>query len=141
MTAAMKARDELRLSVLRGALSSFTNELIAKGKKPTDQLTDEEALAVLRRQEKQRHDAAEQFEKGGRAESAEKEKEEARIIQEYLPAAATREDIEVVVKKKIEELGITDKKDMGKLMGSVMQEFKGRADGNDVKDVVNALLS
>src|SRR3989344_5456687 len=68
MTAAMKARDQLRVDTLRGALSSFTNELVTKGRKPTEELTDDEAIVVLKRLAKQRKDSAEQFEKGGRAE-------------------------------------------------------------------------
>lgn len=141
MVAAMKAKEELRLTVLRSMLTAFTNELVAKGKKPTDQLSDEDVISVLKRLAKQRKDAAEQFKAGGRDELAQREAAELLIIEEYLPEMAGREEIERVAKAKIEELGVTSKADMGKLMGAIMKEFGGNADGNDVKEVVNSLLS
>jgi len=141
MTAAMKSRDQLRVDTLRGALSSFTNELVAKGRKPTEELTDDEAIVVLKRLAKQRKDSAEQFEKGGRAELAAKEKSELSIIESYLPATATREEIEKVARAKKEELGVTDASGIGKLTGAVMKEFAGRADGNDVKAVLASLFT
>ena len=137
---AMKARDAVRLDTLRGAVTAFTNELVAKGRKPTDELTDAEAVAVLKRLAKQRKDAIEQFEKGGRPELAEKEAQELKIIEAYLPQGASREDIERVAKAKKEELGVTDTSGIGKLTGAVMKEFGGTADGNDVKEAVAALF-
>jgi uncharacterized protein YqeY len=138
---AMKARDSVRLDTLRGAVTAFTNELVAKGRKPTDELTDPEAVAVLKRLGKQRKDAIEQFEKGGRPELAEKESQELKIIEAYLPQGASREDIERVAKAKKDELGVTDTSGIGKLTGAVMKEFGGTADGNDVKEVVAALFN
>ena len=140
MTAAMKARDALRLDTLRGALTAFTNELVAKGRKPTEELTDQEAVVVLKRLAKQRKDSAEQFERGGRSELAEKEKSELAIIEEYVPAGAPKAEIEKVARAKMAELGITDASGAGKLMGAVMKEFAGLADGADVKDVVASLF-
>lgn len=140
MTTAMKARDSLRLDTLRGALAAFTNELIAKGRKPTEELADNDAVTVLKRLAKQRKDSAEQFEKGGRAELAEKESKELKIIEEYLPQMASREEIQKVVEAKKTELGVTDASGAGALTGAVMKEFAGRADGNDVKAVVAAAL-
>ena len=70
---AMRAKDQMRVDTLRGALAAFTNELVAKGRKPTDELTEQEILAVLKRLAKQRKDSAEQFTNGGRPELAEKE--------------------------------------------------------------------
>ena len=137
----MKSRDQLRVDTLRGALSSFTNELVAKGRKPTEELTDDEAIVVLKRLAKQRKDSAEQFEKGGRAELAAKEKTELSIIESYLPATATREEIEKVARTKKEELGVTEASGIGKLTGAVMKEFAGRADGNDVKAVLASLFT
>ncbi|OGG73556.1 hypothetical protein A3A40_00080 [Candidatus Kaiserbacteria bacterium RIFCSPLOWO2_01_FULL_54_20] len=136
MTAAMKARDDLRVQTLRGALAAFTNELVAKGKKPTEELDDKDAVTVLKRLAKQRKEAAGVYEKGGRAELAEKESEELKIIQEYLPQMAGPEEIEKVARAKMAE-GITD---AGKLTGAVMKEFAGRADGNDVKKVIASLV-
>ncbi|MDP2648928.1 MAG: GatB/YqeY domain-containing protein [bacterium] len=136
MTAAMKARDSLRVDTLRGALAAFTNELVAKGKKPTEKLDDNDAITVLKRLAKQRKDAAEQYEKGGRAELAEKESKELKIIEEYLPQMASREEIEKVVRQKMQELGVADASGMGKLTGAVMKELSGNADGNEVKTII-----
>lgn len=137
MTAAMKARDDLRVQTLRGALAAFTNELVAKGRKPTEELDDNGAVTVLKRLTKQRKEAAEVYEKGGRAELAEKENKELKIIEEYLPQTASREEIEKVALAK-KAGGITD---AGKLTGAIMKEFAGRADGNDVKEVVQKLFA
>ena len=141
MTAAMKARDDIRVQTLRGALSAFTNELVAKGRKPTEELEDKDAVTVLKRLAKQRKEAAEQYEKGGRAELAAKEKSELTIIESYLPQAVSREEIEKVARAKKEELGVTDASGIGKLTGAVMKELAGQADGNDVKEVVQSLFS
>ena len=136
MRAAMKAKDDLRVQTLRGAMAAFTNELVAKGKKPTDEVDDAMAIAVLKRLGKQRKDSAEQFEKGGRPELAQKELLELKIVESYLPQSASREDIDKVARKKIQELGVADASGMGKLVGAIMKELAGNADGNDVKEVV-----
>lgn len=146
MTAAMKARDTLRVDTLRGALAAFTNELVAKGRKPTEELADADAVTVLKRLAKQRKEAAEQYEKGGRPELAEKEAGELKIIGEFLPQSASREEIEKVAKKKIQKLGLEAGAPAealakaGKLTGAIMKEFAGRADGADVKAVIASLL-
>ena len=140
MTAAMKAKDPLRVDTLRGALAAFTNELVAKGRKPTEELADPDAITVLKRLGKQRREAAEQYTKGGRAELAQKEAAELKIIEEYLPQTASREEIEKVARAKKEELGVADASGIGKLTGAVMKEFAGRADGNDVKNVIASLF-
>lgn len=140
MKTAMKAREELRLSVIRGMIAAFTNELVAKGRKPTDALTDDEATVVLKRLAKQRADSAEQFEKGGRKELALKERAERVIIETYLPAKATREQIEKTVREKMAELRIADMSGAGKLMGAVMKALGGSTDGNDVKAVVAEIV-
>ena len=137
MTAAMKARDSIKVDTLRGALSAFTNELVAKGKKPTEEIDDKDAITVLKRLAKQRKEAAESYEKGGRAELAEKEKTELKIIEGYLPQMASREDIEKVVREK---MAGADKAAAGKLVGAVMKEFAGTADGTLVKEVIESLL-
>lgn len=137
MVAAMKAKDDLRVQTLRGCLAAFVNELVAKGRKPTEELADGDAVAVLKRLAKQRKEAAEVYQKGGRAELAEKELNELRIIEEYLPQMASREEIEKVARAKMAE-GITD---AGKLTGAVMKELAGSANGSDVKEVVAKLLA
>ena len=141
MTAAMKARDMLKVNTLRGAMTAFTNELVAKGRKPTEELDDAGAVVVLKRLAKQRKDSAEQYTSGGRPELAQKEMDELKILEAYLPQTASREEIEKVARAKKEALGITDATGAGKLMGAVIKEFAGRADGADVKEVVQALLA
>jgi len=140
MTAAMKARDSVKVDTLRGALSAFTNELVAKGKKPTEEIDDKDAVTVLKRLAKQRKEAAESYEKGGRAELAEKEKTELKIIEEYLPQMASREDVEKVVRAKLSGVDVADKAAAGKLVGAVMKEFAGTADGTMVKEVIDQLM-
>ena len=141
MTAAMKARDMLKVNTLRGAMTAFTNELVAKGRKPTEELADNDAITVLKRLAKQRQDSIEQFTKGNRPELADKESKELEVLKGYLPQTASREEIEKVALAKKAELGIADSAGAGKLMGAVIKEFAGRADGADVKDVVQKLLA
>ncbi len=139
MIDAMRAKDALRLSVLRGLLSSFTNELVAKSRKPDEMLDDEGVLAVVSRAVKQRKDSIEQFEKGGRADLADTEKAELVILQAYLPAQMTSEEINVYVERRIaEEKPAVDKKNQ--FMGIIMKELKGRADGNLVKEAIEKSL-
>lgn len=138
---AMKAKDAVRLSVLRGLVTACTNELVAKNRKPTDELSDDEVLTVISRAAKQRKDSIEQFRSGGRADLAENEEAELKILETFLPVQMTRAEIETFAKGKMAELGVTDKAGAGKLMGMLMKDLKGKADGNDVKAVVDSLLS
>ena len=131
----------LKLNTLRGAVTAFTNELVAKGMKPTDELSDADAMTVLKRLGKQRKDSMEQYTAGGRPELAEKEAAELKVIEAYLPQTASPADIEKVARAKKEEMGITDASGAGKLTGAVMKEFAGSADGSDVKAVVAELLA
>ncbi len=140
MIEAMKAKDAVRLSVIRGLMSSFTNELVAKGKKPDEMLADEDVLNLISRGVKQRKDSIEQFEKGGRADLADAEKVELAILQAYLPTQMIREEVEAFVKQKIASENPTpDKK--GQFMGLVMKDLKGKADGPMVKEVIDSLLT
>ena len=138
---AMKAKEAVRLSVIRGLTAGFVNELVAKGRKPDGELTDEEALAVIKRGVKQRKDSIEQFTKGGRKDLADTETAELKILEAYLPAQMGRGEIQKIVTAKKSELGVSDKKDAGKLMAAVMKELKGKADGGDVKAAVDASFS
>jgi len=141
MKEAMLAKDTVKLGVLRGLLAAFTNENVTLKRKPDQELTDEEVITVIGRQAKQRKDSIEQFEKGGRPELAADEKAELTILEEYLPAQMTREEIVEAVKAKMAELGISAKADMNKLMGPIMKDLKGRADGKVVQEVINTLLT
>ena len=137
---AMKERNEIRLTLLRSLVTAFTNELVAKKRKPDEELSDEDVLSVISRAAKQRKDSIEQFQKGGRDDLAEREIKELSIIESYLPEMLGKEEIEKVAKKKQEELGITDISQKGMLMGAVMSELKNKADGKLVKDIVDNLL-
>ena len=139
MIEAMKAKDALRLGVIRGLMSSFTNELVAKKRLPTEELSDDDALAVISRAVKQRKDSIEQFEKGGRADLADVEKAEMAILQTYLPQQMSREEIfSYVEAKAAKESPTLEKKNQ--FMGLVMKELKGKADGMVVKEVIDYLF-
>jgi len=138
--AAMKEKNEVVLTTLRGLMSAFTNELVAQKKRPDDEVTDEIAMTVIKRAAKQRKDSIEQFEKGGRPELAENEKKELTILEEYLPQMINKDEIRKIAESKKAELGVDDKSKMGMLMGAVMKELKDKADGGDVKEVVNSLF-
>jgi uncharacterized protein YqeY len=138
---ALRAKDQVKLRTYRSLASAMTNEVVAKKRKPDEFLTDEEALAVLKRASNQRKDSIQQYEAGGRPELAEPEKEELAVIDSLLPAQMSREAVEEVVKAKMVELGVTDKSGAGKLTGAIMGQLKGQADGGLVKEVVDSLLS
>jgi uncharacterized protein YqeY len=140
ITQAMKERQEVRLSVLRGLLTACTNELVAKGRKPTEELSEEDVQALVRRAAKQRKDSIEQFEKGGREDLAAKEREELAVLEAMLPAQMTKEAVEAIVRAKAAEMGITDKTKANQLMGALMKDLKGKADGLIVKEVIGEIL-
>ena len=140
MKDAMRAKDAAALTALRGLLSAFTNELVAIGRTPQDSLSDEEALVVIKRASKQRKDAIEQFEKGGRPELAEGEKIELTVIEKYLPAMMGLDQIKTIAETKIADFG-GDKTKLGQIIGAVLKETAGQADGGDVKKVVTELLA
>lgn len=138
---AMRAKDQVRLDVFRGISASFTNELVAKGRKPQEELTDDEAIAVIQKLIKQRKDSIEQFKAGNREDLAQEEEAQLAVLQTLVPAMMSDEEVQAVVKAKAAELGITSKADMAKLMGPVMAELKGKADGSVVRQAVESLLS
>jgi hypothetical protein len=138
---AMLAKEALRLETMRGILSAFTNELVATKRTPQDPLPDEDALKVLKRASNQRKDSIEQFEKGGRKDLADKERAELAIIETFLPKMMSKDEIRKIAEAKKNELGVVDKTKIGIFMGAVMKEIKGRADGADVKEVVESLFT
>jgi len=141
MKAAMKAKETVKLNVIRGLLSAMTNEAVTKGKGPDGVLDEEEVLTVISRASKQRKDSIAQFEAGGRPELAVGEKEELAIIEAYLPAQMSQDEITAAAKAKAAELGVTDKTGANKLMGSLMKDLKGRADGTLVKAIVDQMFA
>ena len=136
----MKAGDKVRLEVMRGLVTAFTNELVTQKRMPQDVLTDEEALSVISRLSKQRKDSIEQFTKGGRMDLVEEEIKQLAILSEYLPEMMGKEDIEKIAKNKKDELGLSDPSKKGLLMSSLMKDLKGKADGSMVREVVDQLF-
>lgn len=137
----MLAKEETRLSVLRGLLAAFVNELVATKRKPDELLSDEEALGVIRRQVKQRKDSIEQYTKGKRPDLAEAEQAELELLEAYLPKIMSRDEIRPIAEAKLAEMGALDKSKSGILVGAIMKELKGKADGGDVKAVAEELLA
>jgi len=137
MTAAMKSKDASRLSTLRMVKAAVQNREIEKG----GELTDEELTKALQSLVKQRRDSVEQYEKAGRAELAEKERAEIAVIEEYLPRAASREEIEQAVAEAIAETGASSMKEMGAVMKAAQARLAGRnADGRAVSELVKSKL-
>ncbi len=137
MISAMKEKNSERVEILKMSLASFKNAQIQKEK----DLDEKEQEQILRKEVKKLKDAYEQYIQGGREDLAEKEKKQIEILEEYLPKLMTEDEIVDVVKAKKEELGIDSKKDMGKLIGVVMKELSGKADGSVVKSVVEETLN
>ena len=138
---ALRARDEVRLRTLRSLVTAMTNEVVAKKRKPGEFLTDEEAIIVIKRAANQRKDSIEQFESAGRFDLAEPEKAELALLETYLPAQMSRGEITAFVRAKMAERGITSKTEAGAFIGGLMTELKGKAEGSEVKAVVDSLLS
>lgn len=139
MKDAMRAHDELRVSVLRMLLSKLKDAQIQKGG-ARENLPDEEALAVLASYAKQRREAAESFEKAGRADLAEREGRERDIVLSYMPRQLDDESVRAVVREIIEKTGAASAKDLGKVMGQAMQQLKGKADGTRVQAIAREML-
>ena len=137
---AMKAKNDAKLRTVRSMLTAFTNELVATGKTPQDTLDDDGVLSVIKRLAKQRKESILQYDAAGRDELSDVEKEELVVLESYLPQMMSQDEIKPVAEAKKKELGINDKTKMGMLVGAVMNELKGKADGNDVKQVVESLF-
>ena len=144
MREAMKNREEVRLMVLRSLISGFTNELVASGKKPQDEIEDASALGVIKRAVKQRKDSIEQYGKGGREDLVANETAELKILEKYLPEMMSEEKIREIAMAKKGELGVEDKSKIGILMGAIIEQIKStgdEADGALVKKVVEELFN
>ena len=137
----MLAKDTVRLLVVRGLVTAATNELVAKGRKPTEELSPEEVQAIVSRAVKQRRDSIAQFTAGGRTDLAQIEQAELSILEAMLPAQMSEAEIEAVVRAKLAEVGTVDKQKSGQFIGSVMKDLKGKADGALVKTVVERVLA
>jgi len=137
----MKSKSEVELRTLRGLLNEFTNDNVAKRRKPDEELSDESVLEVIAREAKKRRESIEQFEKGGREDLADSERKELAILEEFLPEQMSEEDIKKIVEEKMSELAVSGKDGMGKLMGALMKDLQGRANGKIVKKIIEDLLN
>lgn len=135
LVTAMKARDQIRVDTLRSALSAFTYKRVEAGV----DLTEADELAAVTRQVKQRNDSIAEFTKGNRPELAEKERQERDILQVYLPAQKSADDIRAVVAAAVASIP-PDARNQGAVMKIVMPQLKGQADGNLVRELVTEAL-
>lgn len=151
---ALKAKEELKTSVLRLLFAAISNkesekrtkiwkqkpELSVENLEKESRLTDEEIFGVISSEAKKRKEAIAGFEAGGRKDSAEKEKTELEILQKYLPEQLPEQTIKKIIKEAIEKIGAKEIKDTGKVMAEIMPSIKGKADGNLVSRIVQELL-
>ncbi len=136
LTAAMKAREADRTSNLRMLQAALKNEQINVG----HELSDEEALNVIRKAVKQRQDSIEQYTKGNRPDLASKEASEMDMLKQYLPPELSSEELESGLREIIASTGAQSKKDLGKVMKEATARYKGRADGKKIQEIVSRLL-
>jgi uncharacterized protein len=137
---AMRAKDAARLNVLRMVKSALKYAAIEKHG-AEGELADTDAIAVIRKQVKQRQDSIESFEKGGRAELAEKEKAELAVLNSYLPQAMSPEQLQKLVADTIAEVGATSRTQMGVVMKALQQKVAGRVDGKTLSSEVQRQLA
>lgn len=136
---AMLARDELKKSVLRMLLSAITYYEIEKGGAGYE-ASEEDVISVIQKQAKQRKDSIEQFQNAGRQELADRETQELKLLQTYMPTQMNEEEIEKIVKTAISQTDAKSMQDIGKVMGVIMPQVKGKADGNVVNKIVREQL-
>lgn len=136
MFEATKKAQKDKVDILKMALASIKNEEVRVGK----ELSDDEALKVVRKETSKIKDAIEQYEKIDRPDLLNREKSQLAVLEEYLPKLMSEEEIKKFVSKKIEELNASSPRDFGRVIGAVMQELNGSADGSVVKDIVESLL-
>ncbi|HEY9743232.1 MAG TPA: GatB/YqeY domain-containing protein [Coleofasciculaceae cyanobacterium] len=137
---AMKAKDKVRLETVRSIKKVLLEKEVSLRPQGQESLTESQELEVLAQQAKQRRDSIEQYRQAGRDDLADKEAQELAIIEEYLPGQLSDEEVGAVVDEVIASVGATSVKDMGKVMGSVMQQLKGRAEGQKIQAIVKAKL-
>ena len=136
MRDAMRARDERRTQTLRMAMAAAHNQRIARGR----ELTDEEVVDVVVRQVKQRRESIELYRAGGREDRAIEEEAEAAILSEFLPQQLSEAEVESLVRAAVTETGASGPGDLGRVMGRVSPQTKGRADGRLVSDIARRVL-
>lgn len=136
--AAMKAKEPVRLAVMRAISAACTNELVAKQRGPDGALSEDEIMDIISRSAKQHKDSIAQFKAGGREDLVASEQAELDVLTSLLPAQLSREEIVAAVDAKAAEMGVTDKTKANMLIGALMKDLKGRADGTVVKEVIDA---
>jgi len=137
LTAAMKAKEELRLSTLRMLKADIMKYEVSGADK---EATDEVVVDLVKKAIKQRRDSADGFEKGGNKEAAQKELDEIKILETYMPEQMNEEQVKAAVQEVIGQLKPAGPSDFGKVMGAVMGKLKGQADGGMVNKVVKELM-
>lgn len=138
---AMKAKDKVRLETLRSIKKVILDKETTVRPSGQEALTEDQELEILTQLAKQRKDSVAQYQNAGRDDLAEKEAQELKIIEEYLPQQLSEAEIESMIDDVIAQVGAASPKDMGKVMGPAMQQLKGRADGSRVQAIVKAKLS
>jgi uncharacterized protein len=141
MKDAMRAKEEVALSVYRAILTSFMNELVSSGKTPQDILSDEECMNVVRKEIKKRDDAITQYTAAGRTDLSEPEEKERLVLMQFMPAQYTAEQLDLVVTKLLESMQPLDIKMLGRYIGAANKELKDYASGDKIKAAVEAFLS
>lgn len=134
---AMKAKDEVKLRATRAIKSAF---LLAGTETGSKDISDEIAMKAMMKMAKQRKDSMEIFTKENRTDLAKKEQEELLIIESYLPAAMSKEDLIIALKQIIEQVGVTSMKDVGKIMPLAMKQLAGQTDGKSINETLKSLL-
>lgn len=137
MKIAMKAKDKEKLSTIRMLKSALQTEQINKG----EELTEEDELTVLSREKKQRVESLNEFKAAGRDDLVLKLEREIEIVDDYLPAQLSEEEVREIVQDTVKQTGASSMKDMGKVMGALMPKVKGKADGNLVSSIVKKELN
>lgn len=141
LKAAMRAKDQVRLRTIRSLRAALMEKEIEERQGGEGSLSEEQELAVVQKQAKQRRDAIDQYEDADRKDLASKEREELDIIEEYLPRQLNDEEIRQAVQEVIDSTGASSRADMGKVMGASMQKLRGRAEGRKVQQIAQELLS
>ncbi len=136
MFSATKAGESIKVDILKLAIAAIKNAQIES----QEELTDEDIVKILRKEARKVEDSIEQFSKMGRQDLLDREKAQLEVLEQYLPQQMSKEDLEKVVSAKVEELKPEGMKDMGKVMGAVMKEVGGNADGNIVREIVQQHL-
>lgn len=138
---AMKAKDKIRLETVRSIKKAILEKEVALRPQGQDSLTEEQEIELLAQQAKQRRDSIEQFQQAGREDLVTKETQELAIIETYLPKQLDEEELTTVLEEIIASVGANSPKDLGKVMGVVMKQLKGKADGKKIQEIVKSKLS